>query len=372
MEKLFDRRLFRHFDYLLLLTIFTIMLVSLLVIFSTTRYNLTGDPFYYMKRQAIWFGVSLSVMFVITSIDYTQFYKISPFIYGLNAALLLAVIFLGKEGGGAQRWIDLKFFNLQPSEFAKLIIIITLARHLAAREGYFESALSVIPAFLHVAVPIGLIFLQPDLGTSIVFIAILFGMLYMAGAKFRHLFSYAAAGVVVGFPLLWFNLKDYQRLRLIVFMNPEVDKLGSGYQIIQSMIAVGSGGLWGKGLFSLGTQNELLFLSEHHTDFIFSALAEETGFIGGVILILLFTLLIFRVLRIAVNAKDTYGMLICIGVATMLTFQVLINIGMTIGMMPVTGLPLPFMSYGGSSLLMNMMAMGVVLGIGMRRHKLMF
>jgi rod shape determining protein RodA len=369
---LFDRRLFRNFDYLMLLTVFTIMLISLVVISSTTRFNLSGDPLYYVKKQALWFTLSLVILFIVTTIDYTQFYRISPFIYGANIALLVAVMFIGKEGGGAQRWIDLGFFNLQPAEFAKLIIIITLARHLAGREGNFESALSIIPAFLHVAIPMGLIFLQPDLGTSIVFIAILFGMLFMAGAKFRHLFTYAVLGLATALPLLWYNLKPYQRLRLTVFMNPETDPLGAGYQILQSMIAVGSGGVWGKGLFAQGTQNYLEFLLEQHTDFIFSALAEEAGFVGAIVLILLFTLLIFRILKVAATAKDTYGMLICIGVAAMLTFQVLINIGMTIGMMPVTGLPLPFVSYGGSSLLMNMIAIGLVLGIGMRRHKLMF
>lgn len=205
-----------------------------------------------------------------------------------------------------------------------------------------------------------------------VFIVILFGLLFMAGAKLRHLLFYVAGGIIFGFPLLWFQLKDYQRMRLLIFLNPEMDPQGAGYQILQSMIAVGSGGIWGKGLFAEGTQNHLEFLLEQHTDFIFSALAEEAGFVGAVVILLLFMLLIFRVIRIAAQAKDTYGMLICIGVASMLLFHVLVNVGMTIGLMPVTGLPLPFMSYGGSSLLMNMMAVGLVLNVGMRRHKLMF
>lgn len=368
---MFDRRLFRSFDYLLLLTVLAIMMVSLVIISSATMDSLSGDAFY-VKRQAIWFLVSFGVMLLIISMDYTNFYRLSPYFYVLTVALLIAVIFLGREGGGAQRWIDLKFFNLQPSEFAKLSIIISLSRHLAAREGDFESPLSVIPTFLHVGIPIGLIFLQPDLGTALVFIAIMFGMLFMAGAKIRHLFMYVAGGAAVGIPLLWKLLKDYQKMRLIIFTNPELDPLGAGYQLIQSMIAVGSGGLMGKGLFAAGTQSSLSFTPEPHTDFIFSVLAEQTGFVGTVVLLLLYTLLIFRIIRIAAQAKDTFGMLICIGVASMMLFQILINVGMTIGMMPVTGLPLPLMSYGGSSLLMNLMAMGLVLSIGMRRHRLMF
>ncbi len=368
---MFDRRLVRSFDFPLLLTVFAIVLLSLLIISSATMDSLSGDPFF-VKRQAISFLVSLVALLVIINIDYTQFYRVTHYLYGLNLLLLLAVFFLGREGGGAQRWIDLGFFDIQPSEFAKLFIIISLARHLAAREGNFASIFSVIPTFLHVSLPMGMIFLQPDLGTALVFIAIMFGMLFMAGAKARHLLLYVVGSLVVGLPLLWQVLKDYQRMRLISFINPERDALGGAFQQIQSVIAVGSGGVWGKGLFAEGTQSSLSFTPAPHTDFIFSVLAEQIGFAGGAFLILLYVFLMFRVIRIAAQAKDTFGTLICIGVASMLLFQILINIGMTIGVMPVTGLPLPFMSYGGSSLLMNMLSIGLVLNIGMRRHRLMF
>jgi rod shape determining protein RodA len=371
VETVFDRRLWRSFDYLLLLTVLAIVGISLLVIGSATMNGLSGDN-YYVKRQAMMFVVGFILMLIIISTDYTQFYRLSPYLYGINLVLLLVVIYLGRDAGGAQRWIDLRFFNLQPSELAKLIIIISLARHLAGREGNFEHMTSIIPAFIHVAVPMGLIFLQPDLGTALVFFAILFGMLFMAGAKFRHLAAYAVGGAAVGIPLLWKVLKDYQKMRLIVFMNPEMDPINDGFQLIQSMIAVGSGGLRGKGLFAQGTQNSLRFLPESHTDLVFTVLAEQAGFIGAMILILLYVFMIFRILRIGANAKDTFGMLICIGVASMLLFHVLVNIGMTVGMMPVTGLPLPLMSYGGSSMMMNMMAIGLVLSIGMRRNRLMF
>ncbi|MBS4022936.1 MAG: rod shape-determining protein RodA [Dethiobacter sp.] len=368
---MFDRRIFRNFDFLLLFTAGAIMMVSLIVISSATLVNPTGDPNYFVKRQAVRFAIGLVVMLVVVSIDYTQFYRFSSYLYVFNLGLLLAVFFVGREGGGAQRWIDLKVFDLQPSEFAKVIIIISLARHLVSREGNFDSIFSIIPSFMHVALPMALIFLQPDLGTSLVFIAILYGMLFIAGARVRHLLLYAVVGIGVGFPILWSKLKLYQKMRLTVFINPESDPLVYGYQLIQSMIAIGSGGLRGKGLFE-GTQSQLEFLPAQHTDFIFSVLAEEMGFIGGVVLLLLFLLLIYRVIRTASLARDTFGALICIGVASMLTFQVLVNIGMTISIMPVTGLPLPFMSYGGSQVLANLIALGLVLNIGMRRHKLMF
>lgn len=368
---MFDRRLFRSFDFLLLFTVLAIVVISLVIISSATMSDLSGDM-YYVKRHAVMLIIGFALMLLVVSVDYTQFYRLSPYLYGLNILLLVAVIFIGREGGGAQRWIDLKLFTLQPSELAKLIIIISLARHLAAREGNFEDFFSAVPAFLHVVIPMVLIFRQPDLGTALVFLAIVFGMLFMAGARFKHLLAYAAGGIVVGFPLLWTVLKDYQKARLFVFLNPEADKLSDGYQVLQSIIAVGSGGVLGKGLFAQGTQNSLNFLPESHTDLIFAVLAEQAGFIGAVILLLLYMLLIFRVIRTAAHAKDTFGMLICIGVASMLLFHVLVNVGMTIGMMPLTGLPLPFMSYGSNSLLMNMMAIGLVLNIGMRRHRLMF
>ncbi|NLZ38251.1 MAG: rod shape-determining protein RodA [Firmicutes bacterium] len=368
---MFERKLLRNFDWLLLLTVFALVAVSLIIITSTT-FNYTGDPFYFSKRQLIRFAVGFAAMLFIISIDYTYFYRLAPYIYFFSLLMLAAVLFMGSKSGGAQRWIDLGFFELQPSEFAKLGIIITLARLLTAQEGNFEDMYSLLPAFFHVAVPMGLIFLQPDLGTSLVFIVILFAMLYMAGAKGKHLFTFAVIGAVVGVPLLWFNLKDYQKMRLIIFLDPYMDPLDNGYQIIQSLIAVGSGGLHGKGLFAEGTQNALNFLLEQHTDFIFSAYAEGTGFIGAVILLLLFAILILRIIWLASQAKDTFGMLVCIGIASMMLFHILVNIGMTIGIMPVTGIPLPFISYGGSSLLMNMMAIGIVLNIGMRRQKIMF
>ncbi len=368
---MFDKKYLRNFDFIMLATVCAIMLISLGIISSATIINITGDPNYFVRRQAVLFIIGFFVMLVVITTDYTQFYRFAPHLYVLNLLLLGAVLVFGRDAGGAQRWISLKVFDLQPSEFAKVIVIISLARHLVSREGNFDSPFSPIPFFLHIAVPMAVIFLQPDLGTSLVFIVIVFGMLFMAGARVRHLLFYAVSGIAVGLPLMWKVLKDYQKMRLLVFLNPEKDPMGFGWQLRQSMIAIGSGGLRGKGLFE-GTQSQLEFLPAQHTDFIFSVLAEELGFVGAVVLLLLFLLLIYRIVRTAAVARDTFGSLVCIGVASMLTFQVLVNIGMTVGIMPVTGLPLPFVSYGGNSLWANMIAVGLVLNIGMRRHRLMF
>lgn len=366
-----DKKYFRNFDFVMLAAVCAIVLLSLITIRSATEVNFTGDPNYFITRQAALFLVGFVLMMVVAGTDYTQFYRFAPHLYILNLLLLGAVLIWGRDAGGAQRWISLGFFDLQPSEGAKILIIISLARHLVSREGNFDSLFSSVPFFAHIAIPMILIFLQPDLGTSLVLIVIVFGMLFMAGARVRHLFFYVATGMVVGFPLLWSVLRDYQKMRLKVFLDPGMDPLGFGWQLRQSMIAIGSGGFRGRGLFE-GTQNQLEFLPAQHTDFIFSVLAEERGFLGAVVLLLLFLLLIYRVLRTAAVARDTFGSLVCSGVASMLIFQVLVNIGMTVGIMPVTGLPLPFVSYGGNALWVNMVAVGLVLSIGMRRHPLMF
>ena len=211
---------------------------------------------------------------------------------------------------------------------------------------------------------------QPDLGSSMVLLAIFFVMMFAGGANIKLLSGLILSGVLLA-PIAWFSLEGFQKKRILVFLNPNMDPLGAGYHVIQSKIAVGSGGLLGKGLYR-GTQNQLQFLPEQHTDFIFSVLGEELGFIGGILLLVLYLFLILRMLNIASKSKDLYGMLIIVGVITMFTFHIFINIGMTIGIMPITGLPLPFMSYGGSSFITNMIAVGLVLNVGMRRYKILF
>ncbi len=366
---MFDRKLWRNFDYPLLFIVLLISFYGLVVLSSATR-NYSVDPLLYARKQFIWALAGLFAMFIIISIDYTNFSRLHKYFYVANILLLISVLYIGTEVYGSQRWIDLNFMLLQPSEFAKLIIIVTLARFLESKEGELGDIKILVLAFIHVAIPVFIIFRQPDLGTSLVFLAILFGMLFLAGARTKHLLLIIFAGIAA-FPVLWMNLEEYQKMRLIIFTNPEIDPLDHGYQLIQSVIAIGSGGTFGKGLYQ-GSQNMHDFLPAQHTDFIFSVLGEEFGFIGAAVLLALYLLLIYRILKISMYAKDTFGFLICAGVASMFIFQILVNVGMTISIMPVTGLPLPFLSYGGSSLLANMLAIGLVLNVGLRRHKIMF
>ena len=249
-------------------------------------------------------------------------------------------------------------------------MIISLANLLDKKAGRLNSFKDIIPIFIYVGIPFLLVLKQPDLGTSLVFLAILFGMLFIAGIRMKLLATIVGAGIMVA-PLLWHFLKDYQKKRLTVFLDPNVDPLGSGYHIIQSKIAIGSGMLFGKGLFG-GTQSQLNFLPENHTDFIFAVIGEELGFIGAVIILLLYFLLLYRGVKVAGAARDSFGMLLATGITSMLTFHVLVNVGMTAGIMPVTGIPLPLMSYGVSSLTTNLVSIGILLNIYMRRQKILF
>jgi rod shape determining protein RodA len=249
-------------------------------------------------------------------------------------------------------------------------MIISLAHLLEKRQGRLDNFKDLIPIFIFVGVPFLLVLKQPDLGTSLVFLAILFGMLFIAGIRVKHLAAIVAGGIAF-MPIFWHFLKDYQKMRLTVFLDPNVDPLGSGYHIIQSKIAIGSGMLFGKGLFA-GTQSQLNFLPENHTDFIFAVIGEELGFVGSVVVLTLYFILIYRGIKIAGEARDNFGMLLATGITSMLAFHVLVNVGMTAGIMPVTGIPLPLMSYGVSSLSTNLVSIGILLNIYMRRQKILF
>ena len=372
MKAKLDRRLVRNFDFVLLLTVIALQAVGSLTLYSATH-SLEGfsDPFHFVRRQLFFAAVGFVLMMVIALIDYINFKNWAIYLYIFNLLLLGLILVVGEAEKGAMRRIQLGIFELQPSEIAKLIMIVVLARMLSEKEGklpYFQDLLPVLAA---TALPMGLIFLQPDLGTSLVFLAVLMGMLYVAGARGRHLAALVGGGLATA-PLFWFFLlKPYQKNRLLVFINPEMDPINEGFQLLQSMIGIGSGGLLGKGLLN-STQVRLGYLPEHYTDMIFSVFGEEMGYVGAVALLLLYFLLIYRILRISTRAKDQFGVLLCCGVAVMFTFQVLVNIGMTISIMPVTGIPLPFMSYGNNALLVNLAAIGLVLNVAMRRHKIQF
>jgi rod shape determining protein RodA len=375
-------RLLRNLDYTLILVAMMIIALGLVTVSSASTTTGTGQGVFLTRivgKQLISIALGTVVIVFIMFLRYEDFSRYRRILYGLNIAILLTVLLSGHEALGAQRWIDIAGFRFQPSEPAKLIMIITLADFLTCREGNLARFRDLLPVFAYVSVPMLLILIQPDLGTSLVFFAITFGMLYVAGAK-PLLLGGLAGGVFGGVVIwiwghlqhgIWITLKDYQISRLTIFLNPWADWAGAGYQMIQSQIAIGAGGLWGRGLYS-GSQNQLNFLPEQHTDFIFSVFAEELGFIGVVLLLALYFILLYRGLRIAGQARDLFGTLLATGIVSMLFFQLLTNIGMTAGIMPVTGIPLPLFSYGGTSMLTTLAAIGILLNIWLRRQKIIF
>jgi rod shape determining protein RodA len=348
---------------LLVLSTAALVGFGLLMVYSST--HLGPRPFLYLRSQTMHLAFGLLIGLSILAIDYRVLASSARPLYVANVLLLAAVLVVGRTTLGAQRWISLgPLGQFQPSEIAKLIIVITLAKHLTDRPGPYRSVWDLMPFLGHVALPMLLIFRQPDLGTAMVVGAILVGMLYAAGARRRDLAALGVAGAAL-VPILWHVLKEYQRRRLLAFVHPDLDPLGAGYGIIQSKIAVGSGLAWGKGLLA-GTQGVLRFVPEHHTDFIFSVIGEEFGFIGAIVLLGCFLLWVSRGLRIAGEARDRFGALASVGIVSMVAFHVFVNIGMTVGIMPITGIPLPFISYGGSALMAMVWATFLLLNIGMR------
>ena len=336
--------------------------------------NLNSNPFHYVKsRQSPLVG--LVGLITVISIDYRVWRRWTKVGY-LYVLLLGATLVAGKISQGSQRWFSLGGFNLQPSEIAKIVIIVVLAHYLE-KPGSIQGKKIIIP-FLLIAVPMALIILQPDLGTSIVFVGIVFAMTYTAGGNVRHLGIIALVGSAVALAAILLSyygvvvlLEDYQLRRLLVFLDPYSDPTGSGWNVIQSMIAIGSGGFLGKGYLN-GTQSQLLFLPANHTDFIFSVAAEEFGFVGASAILLTYAFLIWRGIKIAMLAKDRFGSLLAVGCVGYFSCHLIINVGMTVGIMPVTGLPLPFLTYGGSTLLTSLLAVGILLNVGLRRQKIMF
>ncbi|SHN85805.1 rod shape-determining protein RodA [Desulfitobacterium chlororespirans] len=385
-----DRRMLKNIDFLFILFVFLLLGTSLLIQ-STASYNIyESQPFRLLKIQSVWIASGLVLCTVIAFFDYQKLRRFSWWIYAFNIALLLAVFAFGEEAKGAQRWIPITSTqNIQPSEFAKLFIIVTFADFLSKRQGKLNRFRDFIPPFLYILVPMLLIVKQPDLGTALVFVAIFIGMMFVAGANPWKFGGLIVGGALVVAVVLWLHfsdnlpgwlqfaqglplpLHDYQLQRLTVFLDPAADISGDGYQIIQSIWAIGSGGFWGKG-YRQGTQAQLDFLPEHHTDFIFSVIGEEFGFIGTITLLFCFLIFLLRAINIGMKAKDVYGTLVAAGIVSMFTFHILVNVGMTSGIMPVTGIPLPLISYGGSAMWANLMAIGVLLSINIRRQRLMF
>ena len=359
----------KKIDFTLLITSAAIIIYSLIVISSATHVNNpTEERFWFVQRQGLFALIDVIFAVIFMNFDYRGLQSHGKKLYVFNLIMLVAVMLFGHAALGAQRWIQIGPISLQPSEFSKLIMIICMASVLEERVGNLNTLRDLLPIALYVGIPFILVLKQPDLGTSLVFMAIFFGMIIVCGIPWRILFGLIIAGIAC-MPLIWQFLKDYQKMRIMVFLDPNVDPLGSGYHIIQSKIAIGSGGIFGKGLFA-GTQSQLNFLPENHTDFIFAVIGEEFGFVGAIILLLLYLILLLRGIQIAREAYDVFGRLLAVGITSMLAFHVLVNVGMTTGIMPVTGIPLPLVSYGISALTTDILAIAILMNIHMRKQKL--
>ncbi len=361
-----DRRLFTHFDWTLLGIVLLIASIGILNLYSTTLGGeVSGTPLY--LKQIFWLLIGLSVMVVIAFTEYRFYSDFAYIVYTVAFFFLLVVTGYGIITSGAQRWIKIGSISFQPSEFVKISLILALAKFFQrppSREGYSLKDLTL--PFLLLLLPMGLILKQPDLGTSIILLLIFFSILIFVKIRWSTLLTIGLGGAAI-LPISWGFLKEYQKRRIITFFNPELDPLGAGYHLIQSKIAVGAGGIIGKG-FMKGTQCKLGFLPEQQTDFIFSALGEEWGLIGSLMIIGLYFMLILWGLRIAVQSKDRFGAILSFGVVAMLFWHIFINIGMVLGMMPVVGIPLPLLSYGGSFLFSTLIGIGLLLNVSMRRY----
>jgi len=363
---MFDRRLIQYFDWVLLGLTLLLCGIGVLMVYSAVMAGApTPQRLLYLK-QIVWFSIGLLVMVASFLFNYKQLEKWATPIYLVSLLLLLAVLLFGRYIGGARRWLILGPISIQPSEPAKIAVIIMLARYYskhATDRGFTLRGL--LPAALIVALPFALIVREPDLGTAMLLVLIA-GVITLYVKIERRTLIFLISSCLVGIPLVWSHLKEYQKLRIWTFLNPERDPLGAGYHITQSKIAIGSGMLSGKG-FLKGSQNALSFLPEQHTDFIFSVLAEQWGFVGAGLLLLLFLILIVWGVSIAFRCRDPFGVILCVGVVAMIAWQVVINIGMVMGLMPVVGVPLPFISYGGSSMITAMIGIGLLLNVSMRR-----
>lgn len=359
-----------------------LMVLGIIVLFSASS-SMSSDPYFYVKKQAAAIVLGLIIVFFIIRYDYSQFSRYSWIFYGIAVVMLVAVLALGEEIRGTTGWISIgPLPPVQPAEFTKVLVILAFADFINRNRGKLDSLEGILPCLLYIGVPFGLIMLQPDLGTGLVYIAFTLVMLLVAGANPRIIWAMVIGALAFAFIMIfmhfqfgtWLPLEDYQIKRLIAFIDPYNDGQGGrgfGWNTIQSLIAIGSGGFTGKGLFN-GTQVQLNFLPEHHTDFIYAVIGEELGFIGAVSVIILYGVLLLRAVYISYSSRDLYGTLIVAGISAMWLFHIFENIGMSIGIMPITGIPLPFLSYGGSSMLTNTVAVGIVLSVNLRGKKIVF
>ncbi|RJQ16670.1 MAG: rod shape-determining protein RodA [Nitrospiraceae bacterium] len=366
-----DRRILKSFDWGFLIVAALMSFIGVMTIYSATRPLLdAGQQMFYLK-QLNWITLSLVCFTVMVSIDYRWFVRSAYIFYVLGIIFLVIVLVAGRKGMGAQRWIDLGFFSFQPSEFFKIFFVVTLSRYFSGLEPGVQlgsrQLLKITAGFF--VLPSILILKQPDLGTMLILLFVFTAMVLTVGMERKLIVAIviiAVAALPVAGKFLWGGLKDYQKNRIIAFIDPQADPQGIGYHITQSKVSIGSGGFLGKG-YTRGTQGPYRFLPENHTDFIFSIFAEEWGFIGSMVLFSLYLFIIWRGFDTAINSRDSDGRFLALGVTYMFTFYFVINVGMTLGLMPVVGIPLPLMSYGGTALLSNFIALSIIENVRMRR-----
>jgi len=378
---LWNKRLFHKLNWYIPLTVFCLLAVGLVSLSSALELN-KGNPqvMQYFRTQVMAIILGIILVIVLQFFDYRDFEYYSEIIYFSIIGLLLLILIIGQTIAGGRRWLQLGPVNFQPSELAKIVVILVLATIFEKNKDEIKYFSGFLKTLLYVIIPFALIIFQNDLGTALILLVIYIGMYYMAGGNIKiMLFFFGTIFLILillivshiyfGTSLIF--LKEYQLNRLIVFANPGIDPYGIGYNLIQSKIALGSGGLMGKGLFS-GTQNQLEFLPEKHNDFIFSVIGEEFGFLGVLLVLILYLFLLWQIFNVAAIARDNYGRLVTTGIGIMFFFHVVENIGMTMGLMPITGLTLPFISYGGSSMGISLLAIGLVINVNIHRSKINF
>jgi len=359
---MFDRRLLACFDWGLLFIVFLLGAMGMVILYSAVTAGSSVPNYTLCVKQMIWFAGGLCLMILFCTVNYKNLDRWSIWIYAVCIILLVCVLFFGKMGGGSRRWIALGPITVQPSELVKIGVIIVLARYYARHVntkglGFRE----LFQPMVLVLLPVLLIIKQPDLGTGLLIGVIAASMTLFVKIERKSFLALTGLGIA-GLPMIWFFLKEYQKKRIMTFLNPDLDPLGAGYHIIQSKIAIGSGMLYGKD-FLKGTQNALSFLPEQHTDFIFSVLAEEWGFVGSCFVLFAYLFLIMLGINIAYNCRNPFGTILAVGITTMIFWQIFINVGMIMGLCPVVGVPLPLISYGGSSVVTSMSGIGILMGI---------
>lgn len=370
-----DRRLVKNLDWVTFSIIVFLSLIGIMTIYSATRPPMgIGDyPDFYLK-QILWLSISIACMFAVVFFDYIWLYRASFVLYGIGLFLLLIVLFAGRSSMGAQRWISVGPVSFQPSEFFRILFVIGFSAYLSDNVQNISDKINIKTIMMFAIIPLVLVIKQPDLGTAILLMS-LFVILSLSKGISKKILTLVLVIGLISIPflgnILWDGLKEYQKNRIIAFMDPEIDPAGIGYHITQSKITIGSGGFLGKGYLN-GTQGPLRFLPEKHTDFIFSVFAEEWGFWGSLLLLGAYLLLFLRGLDTAIKAKDEFGRLMAVGITSMFFVYFFVNIGMTFGLMPVVGVPLPFVSYGGTSLLSNFIAAGILISIRTRRFELFY